>query len=226
MRTCYVIQFDNPITYANGLKLQKQAYDIVRSGRVDGILLMLQHSPVFTVGSNGGMENLLVQRDVLSSMGIEICETSRGGNITYHGSGQLVVYPILNLNSFVKDTHWYLRQLETAVIKSLESVGLEGKRKEKYTGVWIGDKKIAAIGVHVKKWITMHGFSLNLHVNKAHFDLINPCGILEFGVASLNEYCEAVEDQMIIDKIREAFGYIFDMRLIQKDAFFLEEQIL
>ncbi|WP_092590654.1 lipoyl(octanoyl) transferase LipB [Acidaminobacter hydrogenoformans] len=226
MRTCYVIQFDNPVTYANGLKLQKQAFDIVRSGRADGILLMLQHSPVFTIGSNGGVENLLVQPDVLSSMGIEICYTSRGGNITYHGPGQLVVYPIMNLNSFVKDTHWYLRQLETAVIKSLEAFGLEGKRKEKYTGVWIGDNKIAAIGVHVKKWITMHGLSLNLHVNKEHFGLINPCGIVEFGVASLNEYCETVEDQMIINKVRDTFGDIFDMRLIQKDAFFLGEQIL
>lgn len=226
MRTCYVIQFETPVTYAEGLKFQKQAFDIVRNGMVDGILLMLQHLPVFTVGSNGGVENLLVSPEVLNNLGIEICETDRGGNITYHGPGQIVVYPILNLNSFMKDTHWYLRQLETVVMSSLEAFGLKGQRKEKYTGVWIGNRKIAAIGIHVKKWITMHGLSINLHVNKAHFGLINPCGITEYGVASLDDYCGAVEDQVIIDKVRETFGDTFDMSLIQKDAFFLEEQKL
>ena len=226
MRTCYVIQFETPVTYAEGLKFQKQAFDIVRNGMVDGILLMLQHLPVFTVGSNGGVENLLVSPEVLTNLGIEIYETDRGGNITYHGPGQIVVYPILNLNSFIKDTHWYLRQLETVVMRSLEAVGLKGQRKEKYTGVWVGDRKIAAIGIHVKKWITMHGLSINLQYNKAHLGLINPCGITEYGVASVDDYCVAVEDQAIIDKVCETFGDTFDMRIIQKDSFFLEEHKL
>lgn len=225
MRTCYVIQIENPVAYAEGLRLQKKAFDIVRNGTVDGILLMLQHHPVFTVGSNGGGENLLVSLEVLTRLGIEICETNRGGNITYHGPGQLVVYPILNLNSFMKDTHWYLRQLETIVITSLEAYGLKGQRKENYTGVWIEDQKIAAIGVHVRKWITMHGFSINLRVNKAHFGLINPCGITEFGVASLNEYGIAISDQELCQKVKEKFGEIFDATLIPADTSILEEEM-
>ncbi len=225
MRTCYVIQIKNPIAYAEGLRLQKLAFDIVRSRMADGIIFMLQHHPVFTVGSSGGGENLLVPPEVLARLGIEICETNRGGNITYHGPGQLVVYPILNLNNFVKDTHWYLRQLETVVISSLEAYGLKGQRKEKYTGVWIGDRKIAAVGVHVSKWITMHGLSINLHVNRAHFGLINPCGITEFGVASLNEYCTAISDQEIYQKVQEKFGEIFDAKLIQADTRILEEEM-
>lgn len=223
MRTCHVIQIENPITYAEGLRLQKRAFEIVRQGPADGILLMLQHHPVFTVGRKGGGDNLLVPQETLTRLGIEICETNRGGNITYHGPGQLVAYPILNLNSFLKDTHWFLRQLETVVISALDAYGLQGERKEKYTGVWIGDHKIAAIGVHVEKWITMHGLSLNLHVNKSHFGLINPCGITEFGVASLNEYHMKINDQAIYDKVREKFGETFKMELIEADIRFLEE---
>lgn len=226
MRTCYVIQIENPITYAEGLRLQKQAFGIVRNGMVDGILLMLQHHPVFTVGSSGGMDNLLVPQEALTRLGIEIHETNRGGNITYHGPGQLVVYPILNLNRFIKDTHWYLRQLEAVVISSLEEYGLRGQRKEGYTGVWIGDQKIAAIGVHVQKWITMHGFSLNLHVNKSHFSLINPCGITEFSVASLDDYCATVRDHVVYDRVQEKFGEIFDATLIKEDIRLLEERAI
>lgn len=225
MRTCYVIQIENPITYDEGLRLQKRAFDIVRNGLVDGIILMLQHHPIFTWGSTGGMDNLLVPLETLTQLGIEICESNRGGNITYHGPGQLVVYPILNLNSFVKDSHWYLRQLETVVITSLEAYGLKGQRKEKYTGVWIGDRKISAIGVHVSKWITMHGLSINIHVDKAHFGLINPCGITEFGVGSLNEYCSAISDQEICHKVQEKFGEIFDAKLIQADMSILKEEM-
>ncbi len=224
MRTCYVIQIENPIPYSEGLRLQKQAFERVREGAADGILLMLQHHPVFTVGRKGGGDNLLVPPETLARLGIEICETNRGGNITYHGPGQLVAYPILNLNSFQKDTHWFLRQLETVVISALEAFGLQGQRKDRYTGVWMGDHKIAAIGVHIEKWITMHGLSLNLHVNKEHFALINPCGITEFGVASLDEYRETINDQAIYDRVRVEFGKAFDMKLIHQDIDFLEER--
>jgi len=224
MNTCYVIQIENPIGYADAMQLQKQAFEMVMRQQIDGIILMLEHKPVLTLGRKGGIDQLKVPEKVLSSFGIEIYKSNRGGNITYHGPGQLVTYPILNLKRFRMDTHWYLRQLESVVITMLKTYGLEAGRKEKYTGVWLENLKIAAIGVHVEKWITTHGFSINLQVDRGHFSLINPCGITEFGIASLEDYVMTLNSQDVLNRVQKSLEEIFEMTLIQRGIDFLEER--
>jgi lipoyl(octanoyl) transferase len=208
-----MIEFDHLIDYDYGIELQKKAFDLVRNSDIDCIILVLQHKSVLTTGSGGGNENLLVSKETLKEMGIDLYTTNRGGNVTYHGPGQMVAYPVMDLTKFKKDSHWYLRQLEEVVIQTMEKYGVTGGRKPKYTGVWVRDKKIAAIGVHVKKWITMHGFAFNLSVDKSHFDLINPCGIKEFGIASLDDYIENIRYSDVIDNVKSTFEEVFEMDL-------------
>lgn len=216
MKNCYVMEFNNFIGYKEGLEIQHKAFEFVSTGKTDGILLFIQHKPVITIGKSGGKENLLASKEKLDNLGIKIYETTRGGNITYHGPGQLVAYPILDLNKFNKDAHWYLRQLEEVIIRTLKEYGIKGERKSKYTGVWVSNVKIAAIGVGLRKWITMHGFSFNLYVNKDHFKLINPCGITEFGICSLEDFVEKVDYNKVIYIIKEKFKEVFDTELTNK----------
>jgi lipoyl(octanoyl) transferase len=216
LKSCYVTELRESISYKEGIELQKKAFDIVNAGKIDGILLLLQHKPVITIGKGGGKENLLVSREKLDELGVEIYETTRGGNITYHGPGQLVSYPILNLNKFNKDAHLYLRQLEEVIIRTLREYDINAGRKIKYTGVWVDDLKIAAIGVALRRWITKHGFSFNISVNKDHFALINPCGITSFGICSLEDFVTEVDYNEVIYNIKTKFQEVFHTELIDK----------
>ena len=213
MRTCQIIAIDHPVSYADGLKIQQNAFEWVHENNADGIILLLKHKPVITIGKSGGRSNLLVTEEMLNEVGIELHESNRGGNITYHGPGQLVGYPILNLRKFKKDAHWYIRQLEEVIIRTLDGYGISSGRKSEYTGVWVQEKKIAAIGVSLKKWITGHGFALNIEVNKEHFNLINPCGITEFSVASLDDYIEGVDYSDVVKKVILSFQEVFEVEL-------------
>lgn len=214
MANCYVIEVDRLVSYEDGLELQQKAFNFVKKTEIDGVLLLLQHKPVITVGASGGKDNLLIPRENLEALGIDFYESKRGGNITYHGPGQLVGYPIMKLEKFNKDVHWYLNQLEEVIIETLKIYGINAGRKLKYTGVWVENSKIAAIGVYVKRWITMHGFSFNISINKSHFALINPCGITEFGVASLNDYLLEIDYNHIINSIKKSFEEVFNTNLI------------
>ena len=156
-------------------------------------------------------------------MGIDLHTTNRGGNVTYHGPGQMVVYPVMDLTKFRKDSHWYLMQLEEVVIQTMEKYGVLGGRKPKYTGVWINGKKIAAIGVHLKKWITMHGFAFNLYVDKSHFDLINPCGIREYGITSFDDHIKDIKYTEVIDSVKSSFEEVFEIELKDELPIFLEK---
>ncbi|WP_446896985.1 lipoyl(octanoyl) transferase LipB [Clostridium sp. LBM24168] len=216
MRRCYVTEFKKLIDYSEGIEIQQKAFDFVSKNNIDGILLLLQHKPVITIGKSGGDKNILVSRDELNNYGIELCHTSRGGNITYHGPGQLVGYPILNLNGFHKDAHLYLRQLEKVLINTVRECGINAGIKPKYTGVWVGDRKIAAIGVGIRKWITKHGFALNISVNKEHFKLIVPCGIREFGICSMNDFMEGIDYDNVVEIIQENFKKVFQTELLQR----------
>jgi len=224
MKKCYLVEFDRLINYREGLEIQESAFNIVKESEIDGIILLLQHNPVFTIGRDGGENNILISRERINKLGIEIYETNRGGNVTYHGPGQLVAYPILNLKKIKKDVHWYIRQLEEVVIQTLKTYGIIAGRKDKYTGVWVGDTKITAIGVHVKRWITMHGFAFNICVNKDHFRLINPCGITEFGIASLNDFVEGVKYSDILMRIEKKFEEVFDIKLIKDNEKLLRRE--
>jgi lipoyl(octanoyl) transferase len=205
------------VPYQDGLRMQMDSFNEVLEDKVNGVLYLLEHDPVFTIGTSGGGDNLLCTTDELDNIGIEVVNVDRGGNITYHGPGQLVVYPIFNLAKLNKDVHWYVESLEQVVINLLQTYGIEGSRKDAYRGVWVGDKKICATGVHVRKWITTHGISFNYAVNKEHFKLINPCGITEFGVASLNDYIENINSVDIRNRMIRSFESVFGIHFESLD---------
>ncbi len=221
MKHCHVIKFDRLVGYSEGMALQQRAFDILHNKEADGIVLVLQHKPVLTIGTAGGRENILISEEALEDMGIEVCQTSRGGNITYHGPGQMVVYPVINLEKWGRDVHGYVNMLEEVIIRTLKEYGITAGRKPRYTGVWIGDGKVAALGIAVKHWITMHGFALNVQVNKEHFRLINPCGITEFGVASLDDYIDGVEYEILVNRVIKNFARVFDTNIRYGDERFL-----
>jgi lipoyl(octanoyl) transferase len=160
------------VPYAEALEWQRS----LAQARIDGRLphdqlLLLEHPPVVTLGRNSHATHLL------RSAGVDVFEVERGGDVTFHGPGQLVGYPILDLTGYKQDLHWYLRTLEQALIHALGTLGIAAHRNPGYTGVWTGGRKIASIGVHVKQWVTWHGFALNVTTDLAHFDRIVPCGI-------------------------------------------------
>jgi len=174
--------------------------------------MLLEHPPVFTIGRRGGSDHLLVSKEVLSQEGIALFETSRGGDITYHGPGQLVGYPILDLRRHGQDLHGYLRRLEEVLILTLGEYGIAAGRLPGYTGVWVGDEKVAAIGVAVKRWVTMHGFALNINPQMRHFSMIVPCGIRDHGVTSLSRLLgRPVDADEVRGRVAERFEEIFGL---------------
>ena len=179
------------IAYTDALAMQRALVEDRRAGRVPDLLLLLQHPPVITLGvrGDGGRANVVASREQLQELGISVEETGRGGDVTYHGPGQLVGYPIFDLKPDRCDVHEYVRDLEEVLIVSLRRFGIEGRRVKGLTGVWVGpegrEEKVAAIGVRISRWITSHGFALNVSTNLKHFQLIVPCGIADRGVTSI-----------------------------------------
>ncbi len=164
--------------YAEVLELQRVLCRRRIAGRItNDLLLLVEHEPVITLGRGTKLENLRFSPAELERRGVAVYEVERGGDVTYHGPGQLVGYPILNLSDHREDLHWYLRQLEAALIAGLGELGLTAERNPGLTGVWTGGRKIASIGIHVRQWVTFHGFALNVANDLTPFDLIVPCGI-------------------------------------------------
>src|SRR3954447_22786381 len=176
------------IAYADALALQNELVAGRRAGEIPDTLLLLEHPHVITLGSGSHAENVLVSPQERAERGIELFETGRGGDVTYHGPGQLVGYPILDLKPDRQDLHRYLRDLEEVLIGVLGEFGLHGSRKEGLTGVWVEDRKLAAIGVRVSSgWITSHGFALNVTTDLSLLGTIVPCGIRDHGVGSISQ---------------------------------------
>jgi lipoyl(octanoyl) transferase len=174
------------VAYADGLELQKRLVERRRAGEIPDTLLLLEHPHVITLGTSAQRENILIADADGQLLGIEVFDTGRGGDVTYHGPGQLVGYPILDLKPDRCDLHGYVRDLEEVLIRALASFGISAGRKDGLTGAWVGDDKIAAIGVRVSSgWITSHGFALNVTTDLSYFGSIVPCGITEFGVTSM-----------------------------------------
>jgi lipoyl(octanoyl) transferase len=167
--------------------LQKKTHMEKQNGRVDDVLYTVEHNHVYTLGKTGSRDHILLTEEEMAAKGISYYEIDRGGDITYHGPGQLVVYPIIDLNNYYKDTHRYLRDLEEVVIRTLAELGITGTRDEEFTGVWVGEEKICAIGIKVSRWITMHGIALNVNTELEYFDKIIPCGIFHKGVTSIEK---------------------------------------
>jgi lipoate-protein ligase B len=149
------------------------------------LLLLVEHPPVITLGRGSQGAHLPTPREFLHAKGIEVFEIERGGDVTFHGPGQLVGYPIIDLTEHRPDLHWFLRQLEQALIVALQPLGITGERRAGYTGVWTGGRKLASIGVHVRQWVTWHGFALNVTTDLSYFDLIVPCGIPDVTMTSV-----------------------------------------
>ena len=176
------------VEYSFAHSLQLSLRDKVERENIPGFLLLMEHPPVFTLGKGASRNHLLVDESVLEKEGIKLYEVERGGDITYHGPGQIVGYPIINLNFWRKDVHLFLRSLEEAIIRFLRRFEVESFRLPPYTGVWVRretPQKIAAIGIAVKRWVTYHGFALNISTFLPHFSYIVPCRIIDKGVTSL-----------------------------------------
>lgn len=199
------------VSYRGAWELQARLVAARRQGLVGDLLLLLEHPPVYTLGRGGKAEHLLVPTGWLRRQGADVFEVDRGGDITFHGPGQLVGYPILDLTAWGRDLHRYLRSLEEVIIRALARFGLEVGRKPGYTGVWVGDRKIAAIGVKLNSgWITSHGFALNVSTDLRWFDYIVPCGIRDYGVTSLSaELGTSLPREVVIGPVVETFGEVF-----------------
>lgn len=183
--------------------------------------IMVEHPPVFTLGKNGKREHVLVSEEQLQKLGIEFFHINRGGDITYHGLQQIVGYPIIDLDKFKTDLGWYLRSLEQVIIDTIAEYGLKGERSVGETGVWLAPdnpfmaRKICAMGIKCSRWITMHGFALNVNTDLSHFEYIVPCGIQGKTVTSLEkELGKKVDYQEVKEKIKKHFALIFDCELI------------
>lgn len=193
------------ISYSDALKLQLDLHSRCTVGNIPGALLLLEHHPVITMGVKTSPSNILLSEAALRARGIELVKTDRGGDVTYHGPGQLVGYPILRLRELGLDLHGYLRALEESVIRTLAEFGLEGTRRGS-AGVWIGEKKVCSIGVAVRKWVTYHGFALNVRPDLTHFSFINPCGLSADRVTSISEILPDAPD---METVRDAYSRSF-----------------
>ena len=186
-RTIEVIRFTEPVAYAEAMRVQNERRRAVEEGRQGNALFLLEHTPVITLGRRTHRENILRSDTELATMGIEVCETDRGGDVTYHGPGQLIAYPILDLRLWRPSIGWYLRSLEEVIIRLLTTYGLEAERNPGFTGVWVNGAKVAAIGVGIHNWVTFHGLALNVAPDMSHFQSIIPCGIDDKPLTSLKQ---------------------------------------
>ena len=177
------------VPYLEALDLQKRLVELRKTEEIPDQLLLLEHPPVITLGvkARSDRSHVLASPAILAAQGVELVETGRGGDVTYHGPGQLVGYPILDLRPDRCDVHRYVRDIEDALMRAVAVFGIAAARMPGLTGTWVGDNKLAAIGVRISRWVTSHGFALNVNTSLNHFDLIVPCGIAGKGVTSLNK---------------------------------------
>ena len=205
--------------YKSVWDLQRKLFELRVSGKIADVLLLNEHNHVYTLGKSSDANHLLAKAEDLKARGVEVFEIDRGGDVTYHGPGQLVGYPILDLNNYESDVHQYLRNLEEVIIKTLSEFGIESYRDENFTGVWVGSDKIAAIGVKVSHWVTMHGFALNVNTDLSYFDRIIPCGIFHKGVTSMQRLLgKEFSLQEVSNVIMEKFGNVFGVGSVSVDT--------
>ena len=212
------------MAYADALALQRAAARARISGEIgEDLLLLVEHPPVVTLGRSSKERHLLASPALLAARGVELFEVERGGDVTFHGPGQLVGYPIVDLKRHRQDLHWYLRQVEEALIRAVAPFGIVGERSIGYTGVWTGGRKLASIGVHARDWVTWHGFALNVTTDLSYFDLIVPCGIAAVQMTSIARELSTpaaahdVLEQEVRERVAEAFGEVFSLDLATLD---------
>lgn len=199
--------------YGEVLEMQRAIAAERIAGTRPDTLLLVEHEPVVTLGRSTKREHLLLSEKALAARGVELFDIERGGDVTFHGPGQLVGYPIFDLQQHRQDLHWYLRQLEQVLIDTLAVYDVKGGRVDKYTGVWVDDRKIASIGVHARSWVTWHGFALNVSTDLSYFDLMVPCGIGGVTMTSLvREANRPISLDAVSRQVIAAFADAFDLR--------------
>jgi lipoyl(octanoyl) transferase len=206
------------MSYGEGLSLQEALVAERRAGRIGDVLLLVEHPHVITLGvrRERGPSHVLATPGVLAARGIEVFETGRGGDVTYHGPGQIVGYPIIDLHPDRRDVHRYVRDLEEVMIRAAADFGVVAGRIEGLTGAWVGADKLGAIGVRISRWITSHGFAFNVTTDLANFGLIVPCGIRDRGVTSLARLLgRRVDMAAVEDALTRHFADVFDRRLVE-----------
>lgn len=205
------------VPYAEGLALQQALVEARKAGRIPDQLLLLEHPPVITLGvkTRNDRSHIVAPPALLREEGVEVFETGRGGDVTYHGPGQLVGYPIIDLKPDRCDVHQYVRDIEEVMIRAAARFGVTAGRVPGLTGAWVGNEKLAAIGVRIARWITSHGFAFNVNTALNHFDFIVPCGITDKGVTSLEKLLSRpVPMAEVEDAIVAAFAEVFDTRIV------------
>lgn len=216
MRKCEVRELGR-IGYGEALQLQERLVAARKRGEVPDQLLLLEHPHVITLGRNGDMKNLLASEDVLRRAGVEFHPTDRGGDITYHGPGQLVGYPIMDLREWKRDVGAYVRGVEQALIDTLAGYGIAAGRIAGLTGVWMGERKVAAIGVHISRWVTSHGFALNVTTDLSYFEYIVPCGLTK-PVTSMAQLGVRASVEEVGRAFARHFGRVFDCEIVMASA--------
>ena len=209
------------LPYAEALALQRSLVEDRQRGRIEDLLLFVDHPHVLTLGARGGggRSHILESADRLAELGVEVHETGRGGDVTYHGPGQIVGYPILDLKPDRCDVHRYVRDLEDVLIRTAADFGIRAHGVTGLTGVWVGREKLAAIGVRIARWVTSHGFALNVSTDLAYFDLIVPCGIADRGVTSLEALLKrSVSRRDVEERLAANFAVVFDRQLLGAEA--------
>jgi len=217
VKICQIIDL-GLIGYAEAYALQQRVVAARKAGAIEEVLLLCEHSHVITQGRNGKREHLLASEHVLRQKGVEFHATNRGGDITYHGPGQLVGYPILNLGAIRRDVVWYVRTLEEAMIRATAEFGITAERVAGKTGIWVRagktEEKLAAIGVHISRWVTSHGFAYNVSTDLRNFDLIVPCGIADRKATSLEKLLgRSVEEKEVAPRIAKHLGELLGLEM-------------
>ena len=216
MRTCSLHNL-HLVTYENGMKLQQKLVELRQRDEIDDQLLLLEHPPVITLGRSGDRGNLLASSQALEANGVRFYETTRGGDITYHGPGQIVGYPIVHLGEGHRDIRKYVTRLEEVLIRTVAEYGITAARLEGKRGIWVGSNKIAAIGVRIARWVTSHGWALNVSTNLDHFRLITPCGIRGMGVTSIErETGRRVPADEVRAVLSAKFAEVFERELVPR----------
>ena len=206
------------IDYSNAFELQLKIFDIVRQEDIPGCILLLEHKPVITIGNNQSRKNLISSEESLKSQGIELIQSNRGGDVTFHGPGQLVCYPIFNLTKFDRDLTDFVYNLEQIIINVLDEYKIKGTRIQKLRGVFVGKNKIASIGIHVKKWITLHGFSLNISVDLGNYKNIIACGLSDYEQGSMEKLLnKKIHISFVKELILENFINVFNVQIQNLD---------
>ena len=207
------------VQYDDALRLQESAVERLRSGSAPEQLLLLEHPHVFTLGRGADSSNILADQHQLQSNSVEVHETGRGGDVTYHGPGQLVGYPIIDLKPDRCDVHRYVRDIEEVLIRTIAEFGVSGTRIAGLTGVWVGNEKIGAIGVRIARWITSHGFALNVNTDLSYFKMIVPCGITDKGVTSLSRLLgRQIELHEAALVVASQFAEVFGRQVVVPDS--------